>query len=139
MPDGLDPTPDSTHDHLRARLTALEDGVAEVRSQLGRLRRQLGEEVLTRRLVVAESDGFERVILEGSTSFGAVTVRARSAGSGTVAVDLFAADSRDGEPAHIGVALIDAGDVVAAVDALSGRPAVVWAQVERPDPQAPSR
>ena len=131
---GADHAPDSPDDHLSARLATLEATVAEVRARLRRLHRQLGDEVRTRRLVIDEADGFERVVLEGNASFGAVTVRARSAGPGTVAVDVFAADGRDGEPAHIGVALIDAGDVVAAVDALAGRPAVIWAQVERSGP-----
>ncbi len=139
MPDHAGHRPDSAHDHLDARLATLEATVAEIRSRLARLRRHLGEEVRTHRLVVTEADGFERVIVEGASSYGAVTVRARSAGPGTVAVDIFAADGRDGDHAHIGVALIDAGDVIAAVDALAGRPAVGETQVARPDPQAPSR
>lgn len=138
MPDHAGHRPDSAHDHLDARLATLEAAVAEIRSRLARLRHHLGEEVRTRRLVVTEADGFERVVLEGNRSYGAVTVRARSAGPGTVAVDIFAADALDGDPAHIGVALIDAGDVVAAVDAFAGRPAVVWTQIERAEPQAPS-
>lgn len=136
---GADHAPDSAHDHLSARLADLEASVADVRARLRRLHRQLGDEVRTRRLVIEEADGFERVVLEGNASFGAVTVRARTTAPGTVAVDLFAADGRDGEPAHIGVALVDGGDVVAAVDVLSGRPAVVWTQVDRADPQDPSR
>jgi hypothetical protein len=138
MPDPAGHRPDSPDDHLNARLDALEATVAEVRSRLARLHRQLDDEVRTQRLVVTEADGFERVVLEGNRCYGAVTVRARTAGPGTVAVDIFAADALDGDPAHIGVALIDAGDVVAAVDAFAGRPAVVWTQIERAEPQAPS-
>ncbi|MBL8777871.1 MAG: hypothetical protein JNK12_18175 [Acidimicrobiales bacterium] len=134
MPDH---TPDSRHDHLSARLDALEASIVDLRSRLDRLRRQLGDEVHTRRLVIAEADGFARVVLSGDATFGSITVRARSVGSGTVAVDVFAADARGGDPAHVGVALIDAGDVVAAVDALAGRPAVVWTQAQPPGPQPP--
>lgn len=132
--------PDHDHlDHLDARLTALEATVVEVRARLRRLHGQLDHEVRTRRVVIVEHDGFERAVLEAERSFGALTVRARSASPGTVAVELFAADARDGEPAHLGIALLDAGDVVAAVDVLAGREAMVWTQVERTDPQPPSR
>lgn len=121
----LDPS-DPTDASLLARLDALDTAIGDVAARLARLRRTLAGEVRTRRLVVAEADGFERVVADATGGVGAVTVRTRTHGPGTVGVEVFAADPVGDDPAHVGVALLDGGDVVAAVDLASGRPAMVW-------------
>lgn len=121
----LDP-PDPADAALVARLDALDTAIGEVAARLARLRRTLAGEIRTRRLVVAEPDGFERVVAAATGGLGAVTVRTRTAGPGTVGVEVFAADPVGGDPAHVGVALLDDGDVVAAIDVQAGRPAMVW-------------
>ena len=121
----LDPS-DPTDAALVARLDTLDTAIGDVATRLASLRRALAAEVRTRRLVVAELDGFERVVAEATGGVGAVTVRTRAAGTGTVGVEVFAADPLGNDPAHVGVALLDGGDVVAAVDLVSGRPAMVW-------------
>lgn len=120
-----DRSPDASGD-LAERLEHIERSLADLRAQLERVRAQLGAEVRTGRLVIIEGDGFERMVLDAAGHFGGVTVRARSRSNGTVAVEVFAADAHEGDRAHVGLALVDDGDVVAAVDVQSGRPAMVW-------------
>lgn len=125
-----DPAPDhqrpgDTHD-IATRLDRIERTLVELRAQVERIRAQLGAEVRTGRLVVVEADGFERVVVDGAGHFGALTLRARGQDDGSVAVEVFAADAHEGDRAHVGLALLDGGDVVAAVDVQSGRPAMIW-------------
>ena len=121
----LDPS-DPTDVALVARLDALDAAIGEVAARLARLRHTLAGEVRTRRIVVTEPDGFERIVAEATGGVGAVTVRTRTITAGTVGVEVFAADPVGGDPAHVGVALLDGGDVVAAIDLQAGRPAMVW-------------
>lgn len=128
------PPPDDS-DGTAERLDRLEVALDDVRARLERIRAQLGSEVRTERLVILEGDGFERMVLDAAGHFGGMTVRARGRSAGTVAVEVFAADAHDGDRAHVGLALLDDGEVVAAVDVQSGRPAAIWAPA--PDDQRP--
>jgi len=119
------PAPDDPDD-TAGRLDRIEQALADLRTRLDRIHAQLGSEVRTGRLVIVEGDGFERVVLDGAGHFGALTLRARSRTDGSVAVEVFAADAHEGDRAHVGLALLDGGDVVAAVDVQSGGPAMIW-------------
>lgn len=133
-PDAAPPPPTEAPDDgspgrpspIAGRLDRIEQTLDELRARLERIGTQLGAEVRTGRLVIVEGDGFERVIVDGAGHFGALTLQARPQAAGSVAVEVFAADAHDGDLAHVGVALVDAGDVVAAVDVQSGRPAMIW-------------
>ena len=59
------------------RLARLEEENRTLRSDLDALRASLSAEVRTRRLVVEEEDGFERVVAEGHGEHGTLTVYAR--------------------------------------------------------------
>lgn len=111
---------------LVARLEGLEQSFARVSAALDELRERFATEIRTHRVVIVEHDGFERVVLDGAGRFGHLTVQARGDRQGSVAVEVFAADAVDGDPSHVGLALIDDGDVVAAVDVQAGHPAIVW-------------
>jgi hypothetical protein len=124
-PSATDPSPADPR-RPSERLDQLEQALDDLRARLERIRAHLGAEIRTGRLVIVEGDGFERVVLDAGGHHGAVTVRARTSSTRSVAVEVVAADARDGDRAHVGVALLDAGDVVAAVDVQSGRPAMIW-------------
>lgn len=127
MPEHLHLDPSDPADvALAARLDALDAAIGDVAARLARLRGALAGEIRTRRLVVAEPDGFERVVAEATGGLGAVLVRTRTTGPGTVGVEVFAADPVGGDPAHVGVALLDGGDVVAAIDLQAGRRPMIW-------------
>jgi hypothetical protein len=81
--------------------------------------------VRTRRLVVVERGGFERVVAEGGSTHGSLAVRARSGVSGSTKVELFADDPIDGDGTNVGVALGRAGNVVATLEVGGGDP-VLW-------------
>lgn len=127
MPEHLHLDPSDPADvALAARLDALDAAISDVAARLARLRGTLAGEIRTRRLVVAEPDGFERVVAEATGGLGAVLVRTRTTGPGTVGVEVFAADPVGGDPAHVGVALLDGGDVVAAIDLQAGCRPMIW-------------
>ena len=133
MPEKLPPSEAPDLGDVVARLERLERALAHLRAGLDDLRSHLRAEVRTRRVTVVEHDGFERLVLDSAGHFGHLTVQARGSTRGSVAVEVFAADPVDGDAAHVGLALIIEGDVVAAVDVQQGRPAMVWAPGESGD------
>lgn len=110
----------------QAHLGQLVERIDSMGRELVELRRALGEEVRTRRVVVVEDDGFERIVLGAAARFGHVTVQARSAGGEPACVELFANDRINGGGAHVGVALSDAGDVAAVLELIVGRLPELW-------------
>lgn len=60
-----------------ARLDKLEEDNARLRNDLSAMRASLAAEVRTRRLVVEEEDGFERIVAEGRGTHGKIQVHAR--------------------------------------------------------------
>ena len=101
------------------RIAVLEAAVAELQASLAR-------EVRTRRVVVVDRDGFERVVIGAPDGFGHVTVRARTRADGSTCVELFANDPADGDGAEVGVALSAGGELVATLSVFEGRPAALW-------------
>lgn len=100
--------------------------VAAVREELRRLQERQAEVVRTRRLVVEDADGFERVVVAGRGRYGHLTVSARAPVGRSVCAELFANDPLEGSGAHVGVALSDGGDVVSAFEVAEGRRPVMW-------------
>lgn len=64
--------------------------IDRLRTELAALRIELTSEVRTRRVVIVEGDGFERVVLGARGEFGHVTVNGRSAERGSTCAELFA-------------------------------------------------
>ena len=87
---------------------------------LGKMIERTATELRTRRLVVIEDDGFERVVIDALGSHGEVTVTARGGSSGSTAVDLFAHDASEGDGASAGLALVERGSVVGSFAAMAG-------------------
>jgi hypothetical protein len=98
----------------------------ELRFQLTALHQSLYEEVRTRRVVVEEPDGFERVVLEGREIFGGVEVRSRSGDGQKSSAGLFALDPGEGDPAQVGLCLSDQGNIVASLDVYSRHTPRLW-------------
>jgi hypothetical protein len=122
MPDPASPTEPDPATALRDlvdRLGTLEEEVAELRESLAR-------EVRSRRIVVVEEDGFERIVLGARDRFGHVSVQSRTAVGTSTTAELFANDGLDGDAAEVGVALTDRGEVVSTLDVTSGRPPRLW-------------
>ena len=91
--------------------------VHELRAEIDALRAALAEEVTTRRLVVADPDGFARVRITAAGDHGHVVVRTRptgGAGDGApTQADLFALDAEPDDPADapsVGLDLTRHGD-----------------------------
>ncbi len=100
---------------------SVEVRLAAVEQLLGELIEHLSDEVKTRRLVVVEDDGFERVVLAAAGRHGEVMVAARNPGGGTTAAELYAHDAMEGDGAHAGVAVVSGGDIAAVIEAMVGR------------------
>jgi hypothetical protein len=117
-----DATGDPGREEIESGSTVVPDAgeLAErldaVEQLLGKLIERTATELRTRRLVVTEDDGFERVVIDASGSHGEVTVSARPGSAGPAAVDLYAHDASDGDGANVGVALVDQGNVVRSFD-----------------------
>jgi hypothetical protein len=123
MPEELD---DSDGDAVHRQLDEIDVALRSLSDELQALRDALGRELRTRRIVVVEDDGFERVLVTTRGTFGFVAVRGRDGEGGATCVELFASDPIDGDGANVGVSLSDRGDVVAALDVLERHRARLW-------------
>jgi hypothetical protein len=117
------------------RLDQIVEAVGSLRHELTELRASLAREVRTRRVVVIEEDGSDRVVLEARGRYGRVGVLGFGTGRATAlpvngtrptCVELVANDATDGEGPHLAVALTDSGDVVATLEVHEGRRPVLW-------------
>jgi hypothetical protein len=108
---------------LRLQVETLTSLVLELRAELAGHRAAIREEIVTRRIAVADDDEFERIVLVAGPSHGTVSVSGRSVDAGAL-VELFANDV-DGR-AHVGVAITEAGDVVSVFELLEGADVRLW-------------
>jgi len=109
-----------------ATVRDLVERVGALSAELADLRTSLASEVRTRRVVVVEEDGFERIILGARDRFGHVTVVSRTPPGASTIAELFANDPVDADGANVGVALTDAGNVVATLDVADDRAPRLW-------------
>jgi hypothetical protein len=147
MSDDMRPSPDGEDADRRAPADHL--AIARLQEELARLRRQVETEVRTRRVVIvdergadrirlsasAESgcvvglldpDGFERSALAADLEGGALRIASRPLGDEVVRVDVFARDPEDGAGAYVGVELVDAGTSVSGLTVIETRPPRTW-------------
>ena len=115
---------------LQRRVEELASAVGELRAELDAHRVALRGGLVTGRLAIVGSDGFERVVVVAEGDHGSVAVNGRSVGTDS-AVELFANDV-DGR-AHVGVALTESGDVVSVWELLEGSTARLWVAPDRHD------
>jgi hypothetical protein len=121
-----DTDPATDGEPLAERLRLLEREVHRLRDAVDTYRAALSDEVRTRRLVVVDRGGFERIVAEGGVDHAHLSVRARATGPGSTKVELFADDPLDGDPTHVGVALGRGGDVVASFEVASRGEPLLW-------------
>jgi hypothetical protein len=76
------------------------------------------DELRTRRLVIVDADGADRIVLEAGPTHGSVLVRA-AGGDGTVGVELYAVDPIEADGPEVGLALVVDGDVVGGLHLLA--------------------
>jgi len=89
------------------------DQVAQLRADVEGLRAALADEVRTRRVVVEDEHGNERVLITGGQTYGSVCVRALDPPQdGVVTIELFAVDSIDADPPEVGLAITVGGTTV---------------------------
>jgi hypothetical protein len=119
-PDGED------RDRLDQLVGRVFGQLDELRAELSRLRASLEIEIRTRRIVVREDDGFERVVIGAHGRWGGVAVHGRAHRPGSTSAELFANDPVDGDGANVGLSLADAGNVVATFEVLQGRRPALW-------------
>ena len=89
---------------------ALRGEVALLRQELAELRRSLAQEVRTRRLVVVEEDGFERIDASADGHGGSIIVRARDDSWAIVAADDIGSENNVQAAAY---RLVDGGNTAA--------------------------
>jgi hypothetical protein len=95
-----------TQQQLVERVTHLERRLVE-------LEVRATTEVRTGRVVVADSHGFERIILTGDVNGASVRVRAYTEDDPeTIGVELYASDNEDGGEPEVGMCFIRKGDGV---------------------------
>jgi hypothetical protein len=111
---------------VRRLLGEVSASVRWLQDELTDLRALLATELRTRRVVVVDEAGFERIVLAAHEKYGHVTVFAAAPGRASTCVELFVTDRVDEDGAEVGVALVDAGDTVATLNAFTGRRARLW-------------
>ena len=108
----------------------LTEEVRPLREELAALRRELADEVRTRRVVVVEPDGFERVILYAEETHGGITLGGRSERGRSTALDIHVDDAEeDADPEDVpsfGFAFWDRGNTVASFVVVSPGPPALW-------------
>lgn len=104
----------------------VEDRLAALQAEVAALRDELRHEIRTRRVVVVEEDGFERIVLGADDSHGEVVVAARPSRDQSTRTELFALDSDDAEGPFVGVELVDRGNSVAGLSVLEGYRPQLW-------------
>ena len=100
--------------------------LAVVQQEVAALRAELRTEVRTRRVVVIEDDGFERIVLSADESHGEIVVAARPSEDRSTKAVLFALDSEDAEGPFVGMELVDRGNSVAGLSLLEGHRPRLW-------------
>src|SRR6266545_5394684 len=91
------PTPPPSEDgDLAQLLRRLEARVSWLEVEGVRLLDAVAEEIQTRRVVVVDDDGRERIVLGAHERFAHVTVHARPSARDSTSVELFANDPADG-------------------------------------------
>lgn len=108
------------------RLDDLVSSVDALRTDLDDLRRALAAEIRTRRVVVTDGDGFARVVVSADSNSAHASVCCRTHDGESTRVELFATDPIDATAAHVGLALVQRGNIIGAVDAAGERRAWLW-------------
>jgi hypothetical protein len=104
----------------------VSDLLAALQAEVAALRAELHREIRTRRVVVVEEDGFERIVLSADGSHGEVVVAARPSQDRLTRTELFALDSDDTEGPFVGIELVDRGNSVAGLSVLEGHRPRLW-------------
>jgi hypothetical protein len=99
-------------DEIVGRLTDLEDRLAEAEKRLTALADEPTPEVRTRRLVVVDDAGGERIILSTSDLAASMQVRT-STPMPTTGVELYACDDTGDATAEVGLLFLKGGNVAA--------------------------
>jgi hypothetical protein len=115
MPDREATGPEQP-DAMVATVLELVERVGALATELAELRTSMAREIRSRRVVVVEADGFERIVLGAREQYGHVAVLSRAPTGASTSAELFAHDPVDADGANVGVALTDRGEVVATLD-----------------------
>jgi hypothetical protein len=101
------------HDAMTAseQIDQLEDRLASLELELAMLRASVEERLRTRRLVVVDEHGVERIVLEATSTTGSVLVRLAGAAGQTTGMEIYATESEGGAP-DLGWCVLRNGDVV---------------------------
>jgi hypothetical protein len=126
MADEEPPPPGASREAIATEIGRLAERLDTLSSELAELRASLLREIRSRRVVVVGHDGFERIVLGADERFGHVTVVSRTATASSTGAELFANDAIDAEPANVGLALVDGGDVVSTLDVTTGGRPRLW-------------
>ncbi|HYI61779.1 MAG TPA: hypothetical protein VEW93_08245 [Acidimicrobiales bacterium] len=122
--------------------------VERLREDVARLRLEVETEVRTRRVVVMDAsgadrirltadddvcrvvlidpNGFERLGFEAADAHGVVRIAGRTESDHPSQVDVFALDPEDDQGAYVGVELVDQGNSVAGFTVVESRPPRTW-------------
>lgn len=126
VPPSSSPSSPVADGDVAGRLSRLEAELAALCRSVEELRLELAREVRTGRLVLADGDGPEGLVVESGPGHRSLSLRSHDRHGATTAVELFAHDPADGQPGSVGVALGVGGDVVATLEVVDGGEPVLW-------------
>lgn len=107
-------------------LTEAWASVQALRQHLQRLEQSIAAGIATREVVVAGEDGIPRVVISADATRGRVEIFGRSGLGVPSSVEMFGLDAAHGIGAHVGVALVERGDIVAIFEAIDDEPPDLW-------------
>lgn len=147
MSDDMRPCPADVP--ARSGTEAANSAIDRLRREVAGLRHQVEGEVRTRRVVIVDEqgverirlsvdadggccvalvdvDGFERTALSADRSGGSLRISARPLGVDPARVDVFALDPEDDAGAYTGIELIEAGNSVAGFTVVESHAPRAW-------------
>lgn len=96
---------------LTDRIADLEARLASLELEVVMLRATVEEHVRTRRLVVVDDEGVERIVLDARNRTGSVLVRIAGPDGATTGVEVYACEA-DAGPPEVGLCVVRDGEVV---------------------------
>lgn len=121
---------------LADEVTRLAESVQMLTARIAAFETAIAACITTRRLEVVDADGVPRVVASADDRRCSLEVRTTSAPPHSTSIELVATEADLDDGAHVGLELVDSGDVVAALAVFERAPPTLWLATDGDHPAA---